>query len=281
MRLISILVFVKRGLERGPGTAHNRRMSLSYIDHLEEQLRTAPPKQKGLRTRQRLKIATAKILARDGYHAMRVSDISARARLAEGSFYVYFKDKADAALTVLSELLEEFLDLGNRAHHGERSQFEAIRDGNRRWIAVCRANAGLMRCILQLGDEDPRLAELAQRGNAMWYERVAQSSARRRGARGASDASRFAVYMLGSMMDELVRKLIVYPDPHFHALLKQIGATDDETVADAASVIFLHVLNPGASIPAGLPKPAADLANWLLMPGERPTAVKSIKRARA
>ena len=82
---------------------------LSFIEHLEEQLRTAPPKQKGLRTRQRLKIATARILERDGYHAMRVSDITARARLAEGSFYVYFKDKTDAALIVLSELLEGFL----------------------------------------------------------------------------------------------------------------------------------------------------------------------------
>ena len=30
------MVFVKLGLERGPGTDHNRRMSLSYIDHLEE-----------------------------------------------------------------------------------------------------------------------------------------------------------------------------------------------------------------------------------------------------
>lgn len=273
MRLISNFVFVKLTLERVAGTADNSQMSFSYIDHLEEQLRTAPPRQKGLRTRQRLKIATAKILARDGYHAMRVSDISARARLAEGSFYVYFRDKTDAALTVLSELLEEFLDLGNRTHHGERSQFEAIRDGNRRWIAVCRANAGLMRCILQLGDEDPRLAELAQRGNALWYERVAQSSARRRGTQ-TSHASRFAVYMLGSMMDELVRKLIVYPDPHFHALLGQIGATEDEVVADAASVIFLHVLNPGAPVPATLHRSAAELAEWLAMPVARAPAAR-------
>lgn len=275
------MVFVKTGLERDPGTAHNRRMSLSYIDHLEEQLRTAPPKQKGLRTRQRLKIATARILARDGYHAMRVSDISARARLAEGSFYVYFKDKTDAALTVLSELLEEFLDLGGHPRAADRSQFDAIRDGNRRWIAVCRANAGLMRCILQLGDEDPRLAELAQRGNAVWYQRVAASSARRRGQHATANASLFACYMLGSMMDELVRKLIIYPDPHFHALLKQVGATDDDTVADAASVIFLHVLNPGAPVPPGLPKAAAELANWLTMPTERPVAVRSAKRIRA
>ncbi|MCW5573467.1 MAG: TetR/AcrR family transcriptional regulator [Steroidobacteraceae bacterium] len=239
---------------------------LSFIEHLERQLRTAPPKQKGLRTRQRLKIATARILARDGYHAMRVADISARARLAEGSFYVYFRDKTDAALTVLSELLEEFLDLEARPRSdaGGRTQFDAIRAANRRWIAVCRANAGLMRCVLQLGDEDPRLAELVRKGNQTWYERIARSSSLRRGIAPDNGPALFVAYMLGSMMDELVRKLIVYPDSGFHALLKQLDA-DDDTVADAASIIFLHVLHPGMPAPSNLPRAARELVTWLGM----------------
>src|SRR6516164_6654785 len=138
-----------------------RQRTLSFIEHLEQRLRESPPKQKGLRTRQRLKIATAKVLERDGYHAMRVADISAAAKLAEGSFYIYFSDKTDAALTVLTELLEEFVTLESHPHV-DRDPFESIRAANRRWIAVCRANAGLMRCIFQLGDEDPTIAELAQ-----------------------------------------------------------------------------------------------------------------------
>jgi len=239
-------------------------MTLSFIEHLEQQLRQSPPKQKGLRTRQRLKIATAKILAREGYHAMRVSDISARARLAEGSFYVYFKDKTDAALTVLSELLEEFLDLAGRTRSGERTPFDSIRASNRRWIAVCRANAGLMRCILQLGDEDPRLAELAQKENRAWYERVAHSSAKRRQSTETGGAALFAAYMVGGMMDELVRKLIIYPDPGFQELLAELDA-DDDAVADAASVMCLHILHPGARVPNDLPRAALELADWMLV----------------
>ena len=82
---------------------------LSFIAFLEHRLRTTPPKQKGLRTRERLRIATARALASNGYHALRVTDITSEAGVAEGSFYVYFKDKTEAALDVLTELLEEFL----------------------------------------------------------------------------------------------------------------------------------------------------------------------------
>jgi TetR/AcrR family transcriptional repressor of nem operon len=238
-------------------------MTLSFIEHLERQLRDSPPKQKGLRTRQRIKIATAKVLERDGYHALRVADISAAAKLAEGSFYIYFADKTDATVTVLTELLEEFLALDVHPHI-DHEPFEAIRAANRRWIAVCRANAGLVRCILQLGDEDPTIAQLAQRSNRAWYERVAQGSSRRRGSARGAAAALLAAYFLGGLMDELVRKLIVYPDTRFHELLAELKA-DDEAVADAASIVWLRIFYPGAKPPKNLPPAAAALADWMGM----------------
>jgi len=238
-------------------------MTLSFIKHLEQKLRDSPPKQKGLRTRERLKIATARILERDGYHGMRVVDISTAAKLAEGSFYVYFSDKTDAALTVLTDLLNDFLDLEVKSG-GEREPFAAIRASNRRWIAVCRANAGLMRCILQLGDEDPELAQLAQRSNRQWFERIAKGSTRRRGSSRGTAAALLAAYFLGGLMDELVRKLVIYPDPKFHDLLAELKA-DDDAVADAASVVWLRVFYPDARPPRDLPPAAAALADWMGM----------------
>lgn len=252
-------------------------MTLSYIEHLEEGLKRAPPKQKGQRTRQRLKIATARVLEKKGYHAMRVADITARAKMAEGSFYVYFKDKADAALTVLREVLLLF-SYENRGGTGEHSEFEAIRDANRRWITMCRANAGLMRCILQLGDEDPELAELAQQTNRQWYEVIAESSVRRRRLPQGRPAALLAAYLLGGLMDELVRKLVIYPDPGFLQVLGELRADDDD-LADAASVLWLRVFYPDAALPADLVPAASALAEWMLIPraaaataGRRPAA---------
>jgi len=81
-------------------------------------------------------------------------------------------------------------------------------------------------------------------------------------------------------MDELVRKLIIYPDPYFRELLADLDALDDDTVADAASVIYLHILHPGTPVPASLPKAATDLAKWLGIPrvaaGRRPRLSRRI-----
>jgi AcrR family transcriptional regulator len=235
-------------------------MTLSFIEYLEKNLRENPPKQRGVRTRERLKIAAAKALEEKGYHALRVADVTAGAEVAEGSFYVYFKDKTDVALVVLTELLEEFFKLDARPT-ADRSPFEAIRQTNRRWLAVCRANAGLMRCILQLGDEEPELSRLSRRTNRIWYERVARSLKRRMSNVGSGPAL-FALYLLGGMMDEFVRKLIIYPDPEFQALLKEMEA-DDDAVADAASVLWLHIFHPEESPPDDLPPAAAALAQWM------------------
>lgn len=236
-------------------------MTLSFIDYLETGLREAPPKQKGLRTRERLKIATAKVLEEKGYHAMRVSDVTECAGVAEGSFYVYFKDKTEASLTVLTSLLEDFFKL-HLDGAPERTPFDSIRYANRQWIAVSRANAGLMRCIFQLGDQEPEFARLSQGANRTWYERVANSISRKQHGLAERPALLLA-YMLGAMMDELVRKLIVYPDPYFHIVLEELKA-GDETVADAASLIWLRVLHPDAPRPTKLPAAASTLANWIL-----------------
>lgn len=244
-------------------------MTLSFVAHLRKRLASDPPKQKGLRTRERLKIATATVLEEKGYHAMRVTDVSEAAGVAEGSFYVYFKDKTEAALTVLTELLEDFFRMHMERSGGE-SAYEAIREANRLWIDLSRANSGLTRCIFQIGDEEPDFARLSQRTNRIWHERVAASVARKhRPAR--PEMILFIVYMLGAMMDELVRKLIVYPDPELASTLTALKM-NDRAVADAASLVWLRILHPDAPLPVGLPDSIAELARSIMPEPALPAA---------
>jgi AcrR family transcriptional regulator len=233
---------------------------LSFVEYLETKLRENAPRQKGERTRERIKIATAKMLEERGYHDMRVTDITQSAGVAEGSFYVYFKDKKDVSLTVLGEFLKQFLEL--RAPVDEmHPPFNAIRAANRRWLALCRANSGLMRCVLQVGDDQHDFARLVDKTKHEWYEHISRS-VKPDHPNVSGHAMLLAAYCLASMMDEILRKLIIYPDREFLKLLKSWSA-DDNAIADSVTLIWMRVLGVTVKLPEDLPPVTMELARMM------------------
>jgi len=127
-----------------------------------------------------------------------------------------------------------------------------------------------LRCALQLGDELPEFAHLVQGLNRKWHDRISRSVVRHypEGALAPENAL-LAAYMLGAMMDELVRRLIIYPDRDFHKLLQDLGM-DDYGLADAASVAWTRVLYPGLKIEADLAPSAAEFSLWAGNPPATP-----------
>jgi len=249
-------------MKQDPPDIQEVNQSISFIHYLEKNLRDDHTLRKGAQTRERIKIATAKTLEAMGYHSMRIVDITECAGISEGSFYVYFTDKKDASLTTLSTFIADFIDFV--APPGAvHAPFESIRAANRRWFKICRANAGLMRCIFQLGDDDADFDRLVQRARRQWYERISRNI---RFDRRHSDgkAVLLTIYFLGSMMDEIVRKMIVFPDSDFNDLLEEWNA-DDASIADAASLIWMRVFDPSAKPPNDLAPAAQDIAKimWI------------------
>jgi TetR/AcrR family transcriptional repressor of nem operon len=228
----------------GPITPHTQ--FLRYADYLQHQIDSTPKKTKGARTKEALKLGAIQVLDEVGYHAMRVSDICDAAGVALATFYLYFVNKSDITLQVLSEYLEQ----GSRllaARDGARSPLESIRAANLRWLQVMRANAGLSRCIMQLGDEEPGFRELTHRTNREWYERIALSFVRRFPGSVSADVALLAAYSLGAMMDEMARKLLVYPDPTLLSLAERI-APSDEAMADFLTVLWHRALYGAAPV---------------------------------
>lgn len=235
-------------------------MAEGFTASLAKRLRTDPPGRKGERTRERLKLATAQVLEKVGFHAMRVSDVTDAAGSSEGTFYIYFRDKRDATRTVLQEFLGGMQELADAQPSSGASAFEMIRHTNLRWIRLVRANAGLMRCAFQLGDEDSEFGRLVHSYNRIWYERVAKSVVRHHPKGALSmNAALFAAYSLGAMMDDLMRRIIVYPDADFVSFLKTAAPTD-EAIADVLSVIWLRILYPAELPPKDVAEVAAQLA---------------------
>lgn len=232
----------------------------SYTERLDRTLKTDPPKRKGERTRERIKLAAARVLEELGFHAMRVSDVTKAAGTSDGSFYIYFTDKKDVTLAVLREFLEGMQLAGSTPPQKAHDPFETIRHANLGWINAVKANAGLMRSVFQVSDEDPEFSELVHTSNREWYRRVSRSVVKKY-PEGAADPAAifFAAWALGGMMDEIIRRVVVYPDTEIVRFCEEHGL-EDGALADALAVIWLRVLYPGHRVPDGLQGLPAALA---------------------
>jgi TetR/AcrR family transcriptional repressor of nem operon len=230
----------------------------SYSAYLEARLADQPPPKKGLRTRARLIIAALKMFDVRGYAETRVADIAGRASVAEGSFYIYFKDKAAITVEVLTGFFGDYAS-AIMAPAAAVSGFSRIQTANRLWIALCRANPGVMHCSLQVGDHGPEIAEVARRARETWQRNLVSHLDRARDPPIHADLLGLLTFMLAGMTDDLIRKLLVAPDPSFLALLERLGA-DDEALADAVSLVWHQLLNGPLPDGAQISPMAASLA---------------------
>lgn len=99
------------------------------------------------RRAQILAVATA-VFAEKGYHDARIDDIVVRARVARGTFYLYFPDKR----AIFEHIVDDFL-----ARLGEAIQVIELDDPNARPMEELRDN---LRRVVALFAADPPLARI-------------------------------------------------------------------------------------------------------------------------
>ena len=131
-----------------------------------------PLSPRGEKARAGLMKAALVVLERQGYHKMRIADVTREAGVAQGLFYHYFKDLKSLTL----EVLQDFASAGHDPELVEKDVapgdwYSRIYAHN---LVVVRSYArrpGVMRCLLQLADEDPdfgRTLRDSYRGQLMW-----------------------------------------------------------------------------------------------------------------
>ncbi len=127
---------------------------------------------RGERARARLLDAALVVLEREGYHKMRIADVTREAGVAQGLFYHYFTDLK--SLTV--EVLTEFARAASDAEQIERDVprgdwYGRIYAHNLVVVKSYARRPGIMRCLLQLADEDPDFSTMLRetyRSQLMW-----------------------------------------------------------------------------------------------------------------
>jgi len=70
------------------------------------------PRQRSDDKRRRILDAAVKVFARKGYFAARVSDVAKRAGVADGTIYLYFRNKEDILVSLFDEVMAEHVAAG-------------------------------------------------------------------------------------------------------------------------------------------------------------------------
>lgn len=71
--------------------------------------------------------AAQKVIAENGYHGSQVSRIAKEAGVADGTIYLYFKNKEDILISLFQDRLGDLVDMINASIRETRTADEAIR----------------------------------------------------------------------------------------------------------------------------------------------------------
>jgi AcrR family transcriptional regulator len=228
---------------------------------------------KRTRTRHSLIAATAREMERVGYEGLTIDNIVLQARLARGTFYLYFANRSDAAAAVMRAY--RALIRMRRPRGGKRlGRYETILRMNRFYVSTYSLNATLLAGVESLIRERPDQALSRDFWNDRWARAVLSDALHRCGEDRTADEPRalLAIRAVLAMADELLREVFVYKSPAFAPF-----SHDEETVAEVLSIVWhravygVHPEGVDQILPvAQLQQTAADGAQAALLHGSPP-----------
>jgi AcrR family transcriptional regulator len=164
-----------------------------------------PVSARGARTRDALVKAAREVFERDGFLEARITDISATAGVAAGSFYTYFKSKEDVFAAVMDEVNEEMLHPRLRSFADRDDPVSVIEATNRSYLAAYRRNAKLMALMEQVAQIDEDFRRMRLRRVRAFTDRNAQAiqQLQRRGLADPELDAQTAAQALSAMVSRM------------------------------------------------------------------------------
>ncbi|MEV4320346.1 TetR/AcrR family transcriptional regulator [Actinocrispum sp. NPDC049592] len=121
--------------------------------------RILAPGSKGAATRQRLLDAARRLLEQQGYRATTVAQISESAGVSLGTFYQYFRDRADVMAALAQSYVTEVLD-GGRVHWSIDNGRSALNAMLIDYVTTYAENAAFNQVWEEVCQTEPELADL-------------------------------------------------------------------------------------------------------------------------
>jgi AcrR family transcriptional regulator len=231
---------------QAPRADDEARGPFCYRAELSARVEAAHSSAKTAQTRLRLMLALTAVLEEGDIHTLRVADCVARAGLAHGTFYRYWDDVGAAAQEVLSDFMATITARRPALPRGT-GLAARITAANRYYVRVYRLNAGLMRCLMQLGNMRPEFARIGQAANVALAQRVVRAWEREQPAASALPMPHRMARALAciAMVEGVLR------DRHVRSPLEPLASMSDDAVADLLSEGWYRLL-------FGKPMPAQD-----------------------
>jgi len=132
--------------------------AIRYASYLEALALDGQRTTRGERSRLRLMAAGSSLLDSCSYQELKIEDIASAARLAKGTFYIYFKTKDD----FLRELVRCYCDFEPQTmprHSLDLSTYATARTFVSWYERTFVTNLGVLGCMLQMGAIDPAVRE--------------------------------------------------------------------------------------------------------------------------
>ncbi len=194
---------------------------------------------RGEQARKKLKRAALKVLERVGYHRMRITDVTQEAGVAAGLFYHYFPDLKSLTLEVLSDFVAESRKLESiQKDIPKGGWYERIHAHNLIVVKSYAQRPGLMRCLLQLADEEQEFSALLRESfieQLNWLVRLMPGMFPQAGL--STQQALMVVYTLACSSEGILRDYYINREP---ALTASGLATEE--VAELLSVMFYRGL---------------------------------------
>ncbi|MBV9467067.1 MAG: TetR/AcrR family transcriptional regulator [Solirubrobacterales bacterium] len=206
---------------------------------LPSQTGRAPSSARGARTRQALVQAARRVFERDGFLDARITDITAEAGVAAGSFYTYFRSKEEAFAAVIEQLSEEMLHPRIRELADKDDPASVIGKANRAYLAAYRRNAKLMALMEQVAQVDESFRELRLRRARAFGRRNGQAI-RRLQRRGLADPALdplLAAHAMGAMVSRMA----------YLRYVQGFGTASAESLAQTLTRLWVNALGIGGA----------------------------------
>jgi len=196
---------------------------------------------RGERTRERLIEAATTVFASSGYFEPKITDFTAAAGQANGTFYRYFVSKEEIFLEVVRRTNARMHESSGTGLGPGATPMERIENATRLYVQAYRANAPIMMLLEQVSGISEEFRDLRLSTRRMYRSRT-EASLRRWQERGLIDSQLrpdYAAEALISMVSNFCYMWLAMEDDH-----------DEDVVVDTLSRMWAMAIGLRVDTPA-------------------------------